>query len=316
MRAMMGGVNGRNSHSGETCPIIPYMSAMDGPQNRDLDALSTLAWLVEAGADEAVLDAPVNRILAEKAQNRLAAGAMQAPPKSAEPAPRPMVPRPSSTAQIPNPDKAAPAGAYTDQIAQALEIASRCQSLDELRAALEAFDGGALKRNSTHTVFADGQRDARIMFIGEAPGRDEDRAGLPFVGKAGKLLDRMLAPIGLERSLNFYITNVLPWQPPGNRDFGLEEAAMCLPFLRRHIELKKPDLLVLLGRIAVKNVLGKTDGIMSLRGKWFDYFVEGRNIPALCTLHPAYLLRRPVDKKLAWRDMQSLELKARELDLL
>jgi DNA polymerase len=130
------------------------------------------------------------------------------------------------------------------------------------------------------------------------------------------LLDKMVAPIGLSRAENFYITNVLPWQPPGNRDFGLEEAAMCLPFLRRHIELKAPDVLLLLGRIAVKNVLGKTEGIMSLRGKWFEYHVNGRMIPALCTLHPAYLLRRPVDKKLAWRDMQSFEAKARELGIL
>ncbi len=198
----------------------------------------------------------------------------------------------------------------------ALDIAAKCNTLAELRTALEAFDGGALKKNATHTVFADGNANARIMFIGEAPGRDEDRAGLPFVGRAGKLLDKMVAPIGLDRAQNFYITNVLPWQPPGNRDFGLEEAAMCLPFLRRHIELKAPDVLVLLGRIAVKNVLGKTEGIMSLRGKWFEYFVNGRMVPTLATLHPAYLLRRPIDKKLAWRDMQSLESKARELDLL
>lgn len=279
---------------------------MSTPQTRS--ALSDLAWLVESGADEAILEAPVNRFVAR-------------PPPVANQSTRPVATahvRPAAVKppQSPADRRKAPGGAYTDQIGSALDIAARCTTLAELKAALEAFDGGALKAGATNTVFADGQPDARIMLIGEAPGRDEDRAGLPFVGRAGKLLDKMLAPIGLSRAQNVYITNVLPWQPPGNRDFGLEEAAMCMPFLRRHIELKAPDVLVLLGRIAVKNVTGNTDGIMSLRGKWFEYFIGDRAIPTLATLHPAYLLRRPVDKKLAWRDMQSLEAKARELKLV
>ncbi len=277
-------------------------------------ALADLAWLVESGADEAILDAPVNRFVARPPPP----AAQSANPSSANiTAPKPSVraAAPKPPPQSPADRRKAPGGAYTDQIGAALDIAARCTTLAELKTALENFDGGALKANATHTVFADGQANARIMLIGEAPGRDEDRAGLPFVGRAGKLLDKMLAPIGLSRAENIYITNVLPWQPPGNRDFGLEEAAMCMPFLRRHIELKAPDLLVLLGRIAVKNVTGNTDGIMSLRGKWFEYFIGDRPIPTLATLHPAYLLRRPVDKKLAWRDMQSLEAKARELNI-
>lgn len=276
--------------------------------------LADLAWLVEAGADEAMLEEPVNRFSQGKA-----------PAPAAKPAGSPSAGRAIPVAQPSHAGerrtlraeaKAAPAGAYTDQIGAAHEIAAQCHTLAELRAALEAFDGGALKKGATNTVFADGNPQARIMLIGEAPGRDEDRAGLPFVGRAGKLLDKMVAAIGLNRAENFYITNVLPWQPPGNRDFGLEEAAMCLPFLRRHIELKSPDILLLLGRIAVKNVLGKTEGIMSLRGKWFEYYVNGRMIPVLCTLHPAYLLRRPIDKKLAWRDMQAFEAKIKELGIL
>jgi len=288
------------------------MPTPEAQNTRIPNPLADLAWLVESGADEAMQDAPVNRFVArppQPAPSVVAATAANIPARP--PANRPAIPSPS-----PADARKAPLGAYTDQIGAATDIAARCTTLAELKSALENFDGGALKRNATNTVFADGQPGARIMLIGEAPGRDEDRAGLPFVGRAGKLLDKMLAPIGLSRAKNIYITNVLPWQPPGNRDFGLEEAAMCMPFLRRHIELKAPDLLVLLGRIAVKNVLGNTDGIMSLRGQWFDYYVGDRPIPALATLHPAYLLRRAIDKKLAWRDMQSLEAKARNLNLL
>lgn len=290
---------------------LPYDFPMQPSQSSN--PLADLAWLVEAGADEAVLEVAVNRF----SQKASTAPVPKTPaPAASRAIPVASPPHAGERRAFPHENKAAPTGAYTDQIGAALDIAAKCNTLDELRAALEAFDGGALKKNSTHTVFADGNRNARIMLIGEAPGRDEDRAGLPFVGRAGKLLDKMVAPIGLSRAENFYITNVLPWQPPGNRDFGLEEAAMCLPFLRRHIELKSPDVLLLLGRIAVKNVLGRTEGIMSLRGKWFEYHVNGRMIPALCTLHPAYLLRRPIDKKLAWRDMQSFETKAKELGIL
>lgn len=314
MRSANKGVNWIWSHIARLCPMISAMLPAESS-----NPLADLAWLVEAGADEAMLDEPVNRLVQRPAPAPDAAALRKPmPPASQSRVAIPVAspPHAGERRALPHENKAAPAGAYTDQIGAALDIAAKCNTLDELRAALEAFDGGALKKNSTHTVFADGNAQARIMLIGEAPGRDEDRAGLPFVGRAGKLLDKMVAPIGLNRAENFYITNVLPWQPPGNRDFGLEEAAMCLPFLRRHIELKAPDVLMLLGRIAVKNVLGKTEGIMSLRGKWFEYYAGGRMIPALCTLHPAYLLRRPIDKKLAWRDMQSFEAKAKELGIL
>jgi DNA polymerase len=197
-----------------------------------------------------------------------------------------------------------------------MEIAARTNSLIELKAALEAFDGCALKKSATNTVFADGTPAHRIMFIGEAPGRDEDKQGLPFVGRAGQLLDKMLAAINLNRKSNAYITNVLNWRPPDNRDPTPEEAATCLPFLRRHIELVNPGIIVLLGAVSAKHVMGKTDGIMRLRGKWLEYFVNGQMIPVMPTLHPAYLLRRPIDKKLAWRDLQAIRDRIDALGLL
>jgi DNA polymerase len=181
---------------------------------------------------------------------------------------------------------------------------------------MEAFEGCALKKTAANTVFADGTPSHHIMLIGEAPGRDEDKMGKPFVGRAGQLLDKMLAAIGLDRATNAYITNVINWRPPDNRDPTPEEAATCLPFLRRHIELAEPAILILLGAVSARHVLGRTDGIMRLRGKWLEYHVAGRMIPVMPTLHPAYLLRRPADKKLAWHDLQAIESKIKSLGLL
>jgi DNA polymerase len=197
-----------------------------------------------------------------------------------------------------------------------MEIAAACNSLAELKAALESFDGGALKRGANSTVFADGTPLHHIMFIGEAPGREEDQKGLPFVGRAGQLLDRMLASIALDRRTNAYITNVINWRPPGNRDPSPEEAAMCLPFLRRHIELAAPRLIVLLGAVAARHVMGHAEGIMKLRGRWMEYRVGDSIIPILPTLHPAYLLRQPAHKKLAWRDLQAVAEKIDSLGLM
>jgi DNA polymerase len=186
-----------------------------------------------------------------------------------------------------------------------LEIANACNSLAELKAALEAFEGCALKQFANTTVFADGNPEARIMFVGEAPGYEEDKTGLPFVGRAGKLLDKMLAAIRLDRT-SAYIINVLPWRPPDNRNLDLTEVAKCLPFLRRHIELHAPELMVLLGGTPLKHVLGKQEGILSSRGKWLEYHAAGRMVPVMPTLHPAYLLRQPAHKKLAWRDLLAI----------
>ncbi len=206
-------------------------------------------------------------------------------------------------------------GEEGDGIGNAQAVARAATNLAELKAALERFEGCALKRSATNTVFADGNPASRIMFIGEAPGRDEDRIGLPFVGRAGKLLDKMLAAIHLDRT-SAYITNVLNWRPPDNRDPSPEEAAMCLPFLRRHIELVNPGIVILLGAVAARHVMGFSEGIMKLRGRWLEYRVGDTMIPVLPTLHPAYLLRQPAHKKLAWRDLQAAEQKIVSLGLL
>lgn len=283
----------------------------------DLDPLSALAWLVDAGADEAVGDAPVNRLTAKPAPKPT--DYLQ-PAPGYRPAPAPQ--RPAFTAARPAPTLVQQARTPAalpldgDEIGTAMEIAARAQTLPELKAALEAYDGCTLKKLATNTVFADGVPGARILCIGEAPGRDEDRAGLPFVGRAGKLLDKMLAPIGLDRTKNVYIINVLPWRPPDNRNPDPVEVAKCIPFLRRHIELANPDLIVLLGAVAVRNVMGRTDGIMATRGKWLEYHVNGRMVPVMPTLHPAYLLRQPVHKRLAWRDLLAIDDKIKSLQLL
>jgi DNA polymerase len=269
---------------------------------QDRDALTTLAWLVEAGADEAIADAPVNRLTAR-------------PP--APEAPVPVTPRATASRTISAPPaaKAPPQITGSDAISDAMKATAAAHSLEELKAAMEAFEGSALKRAATNTVFADGTPAGRVMFIGEAPGRDEDRIGKPFVGRAGQLLDKMLASIDLDRRRNVYITNVINWRPPDNRDPSPEEAAICLPFLRRHIELANPGIIVLLGAVAARHVMGITEGIMRARGRWMEYRVGDAMVPVMPTLHPAYLLRQPAHKKLAWRDLQAVASRMEALGL-
>ncbi len=239
-----------------------------------------LEWLIELGADEAIGDTPVDRY---------ALGEKQKPdsPKEA------IVARPAASPV-----------ADIDPVAAARDAANSAADLEGLKAALGAFDHCELKRGARNLVFADGTSSARVMIIGEAPGRDEDREGRPFVGRAGQLLDRMLSAIDLNRESSVYITNVLPWRPPQNRDPKPDEIAMMQPFLRRHVELAAPDVLVVMGNISCQAVLGKR-GITRLRGQWAEAF----NKPVLPMFHPAYLLRQPVMKREAWADL--LELKAR-----
>jgi DNA polymerase len=180
--------------------------------------------------------------------------------------------------------------------------AAAASSLAELEEALKRFDGCGLKRTAKNLCFARGNPAAQVMLIGEAPGRDEDLSGLPFVGRAGQLLDRMLAAIGLTEA-DVYITNIVYWRPPGNRTPSHEEVLACRPFLERQIDLVAPKLLVLLGGAAAKQLLGLEDGIMKLRGKWRRYETASIAIPTIGTLHPAYLLRNPLAKRLAWRDL-------------
>jgi DNA polymerase len=293
------------------------------------DALAALAWLVEAGADEAMGEAPVDRFrsnpppiahppLEGGSKNRSAqredfSGRGNPPAFVANPSPK----MPSAFSTLPQGEgqrSAQAEGGGGDSIATAMEAAAAASTLAELKAALEAFEGSQLKKNATNTVFADGNPESRILFIGEAPGRDEDRLGLPFVGRAGKLLDQMLAAIHLDRS-RAYITNVLPWRPPDNRNPEATEVAQCIPFLRRHIELADPGIMILLGAVSVRHVLGLGEGIMKFRGRWMEYRVGDRMVPVMPTLHPAYLLRQPAHKKLAWRDLQAVEEKITALGL-
>jgi DNA polymerase len=260
-----------------------------------------LSFYLEAGVDCALADEPVNRL----ADPDIAPAAREAAPEqSARAAPTRAMPTKAVPAPLPLP-RNEPPPAPEAAIASAREAASTAPTLEALRALLETFDGCALKQTATRLVFADGNPQARVMFVGEAPGRDEDIEGLPFVGRSGKLLDRMIAAIGLDRS-SAYIANVIPWRPPGNRTPTPQETQICLPFIRRQIELVNPDVLVTLGNPSTQALLGAREGIMRTRGKWFDYDTGSRAIRAIATFHPAYLLRSPSYKRMAWQDLRAI----------
>jgi uracil-DNA glycosylase len=191
-------------------------------------------------------------------------------------------------------------------VMSARATAKSAESLDALRALLATFEGCMLRTTATQLVFADGNPKGRVMFVGEAPGRDEDIAGVPFVGRSGKLLDLMMQAIGLDRT-QAYIANIVPWRPPGNRTPTPHESAICLPFLLRQIELADPDILVCLGQPSTQTLLGTKEGITRTRGRWFKFHSGRREIRALATYHPAFLLRSPLQKRLAWRDFLALK---------
>jgi DNA polymerase len=270
---------------------------------RDLAARELLAFYQEAGVDALVGETPIDRLAGEPVGPVAAVEASAAQPSAPRRASRPAVapmgeapPRPAA-APLPSPDAA---------VMAARQAAKSAASLEELRAMLDRFEGCALRTTATQLVFADGNPQARVMFVGEAPGRDEDIEGLPFVGRSGKLLDRMLAAIGLNRRL-VYIANIVPWRPPGNRTPTPQESAICLPFTLRQIELADPDVLVCMGGPSAQTLLNITDGITKARGRWFTYHTGTREIRAIATLHPAYLLRQPLQKRLAWRDFLAIK---------
>ena len=250
-----------------------------------------LAFYLEAGVDCALTEEPVNR-LADPDVAPPAREAAPAQPARAIPAPLPLL----RADTPPAPDIA---------IASAREAARTAPTLDALRALLETFDGCSLRNTATRLVFADGNPQARVMFVGEAPGRDEDIEGLPFVGRSGKLLDRMIAAIGMDRT-SAYIANVIPWRPPGNRTPTPQETQICLPFIQRQIELVNPDVLVTLGNPSTQALLGTREGIMRTRGKWLEYDTGSRTIRAMATFHPAYLLRSPSYKRMSWQDLRAI----------
>lgn len=264
------------------------------------DPAALLRWYVDAGVDEAIGDESVDRYKAP------ARPAMAVPAAPSAPAPQPQQP---PTGFVAARAVTAPVGD-----ASAAHIAQGAKTVEELRAAVEAYTGCGLKQFASRTVFADGNPKARVMFVGEAPGADEDRQGLPFVGVSGKLLDQMLASIGLDRATNAYITNVVFWRPPGNRAPTDEEIASCLPFVTRHIELVDPAVLVFVGGLAAKTLLAKSLGITKLRGHWYNYETPGlsRPVPSMPLFHPAYLLRSPQQKRFAWRDLLAIKHKLDE----
>ncbi len=273
------------------------MSSVDGRLNlgERETALALLRWYLEMGADEAIESEP---------QNRLSPRAVSRAPRAAIPADRAVA--------------AEPPAALTQSLGEAAQsarrLASTADTVEALAALVAGFDGCLLKRTATNTVFADGYAAAPVMIIGEAPGADEDRIGRPFVGRAGQLLDRMLAAIGLDRT-GVLITNVIYWRPPGNRTPTAAEIASCLPFVLRHIALVNPKVLVLCGGTAAGALLPPGQGITRLRGRWFDLAVPDldRPVPTLPMFHPSFLLRAPERKRDAWRDLLSLRARLDEL---
>jgi uracil-DNA glycosylase len=262
------------------------MTSTLGNPARDL-----LDFYTEAGVDALLGEEPIDRF------------AMAEPPPSPIRTAHPATP-PAFEA------KAAPAGPAPpapDEAALAARAAAKtAKTLEELRGILDKFDGCALKATASQLVFADGNPAARVMLVGEAPGRDEDIEGLPFVGRSGKLLDRMLAAIGLDRT-SVYIANIVPWRPPGNRTPTPQESQICLPFILRQIELVDPDILVCLGGPSAQTLLGIKEGITKTRGRWFTFDTGKREIRAMPTFHPAFLLRSPLQKRFAWRDFLAIK---------
>jgi DNA polymerase len=253
-------------------------------------ARELLEFYLEAGVDALIDEEPANHLATE-----VPSPAQSAAPRI--PARAPEIKSASGVVAPPAPDAAALA---------ARDIVANIATLEELRAALDRFEGCALRSTATQLVFADGNPQARLMLVGEAPGKDEDIEGLPFVGRSGQLLNRMLAAIGLDRT-RAYIANIIPWRPPGNRTPTPQESQICLPFIRRQIELADPDVLVCLGGPSATALLGIKEGITKTRGRWFKYDSGQREIRAMPTFHPAFLLRSPINKRLAWRDFLAVK---------
>ncbi|MAF68824.1 MAG: uracil-DNA glycosylase [Micavibrio sp.] len=284
-------------------------------------ALSALEWYVDNGVTDVLEEAPVDKTKAV---------AKSAPPKTEN-----SQSAPSVAQTLPEAEKSAPAQVQKsanvmgtpEAIKKATELAKAATTLDELREAIAAFDGLSVKKTAQNLVFSDGNPQAKIMVIGEAPGADEDEQGKPFVGSSGQLLDKILGSIGLSRTAEnpndaLYISNILNWRPPGNRTPTPAEMAIALPFIERHIQLVSPRILILVGNTPMKSLLDTKEGIVKMRGKWHDYETvtdiggaPEQSVIALPTFHPAYLLRNPKKKKTVWQDMIFLQKKRVELGL-
>lgn len=287
------------------------LSPMPSPTDAQADLIAYLDFHVEAGADTALDEQPHDRFNEADTPAPTLRAPRRAAPRPVEqpvsPVANTLVPPPGSA-----PPAAAPrtfgraASAQPDEAASdARARAGQAKSLDELERILADFDACPLRFTAKNLVFADGNPEARVMFLGEAPGADEDRIGKPFMGRSGQLLDKMMKAVGLDRT-SAYIGNIVPWRPPGNRNPTPQEVAVCRPFVERQIELVDPDIIVCLGAPATQTLTGTKDGILRTRGRLFPYKLPSREVKLLATLHPAFLLRQPVQKRLAWRDFRSL----------
>lgn len=256
-----------------------------------LEAKAIIDWYLEAGVDECVGEAAVNRLKVPEAPPA---------PVPAQPAAAQKQAPPASPIPLQNP---------ADQAHEARMLAEQCQTIEELEKAVRGFEGCSLKKTATHTVFSDGNRKAELMIVGEAPGFHEDKQGIPFCGPSGKLLDKMLAAIGLNRKESAYISNVLFWRPPGNRTPSKEETAICLPFVEKHIALMQPRLLVCAGGTAASTLLASPYGITRLRSSFHEYRNRYLDHPVQVAVmyHPSYLLRQPAQKRLAWHDLLKIK---------
>jgi uracil-DNA glycosylase len=265
-----------------------------------LQAMEALRWWIRAGVINGLDDTPQNRFVDSLAGD----GERRGTPKVLDSIRQSSLPASETGSRAPQNARGGMVPDTAETSARAL--AEAATNLEMLQSVMADFDGCALRRTATQLVFSDGVSGSRVMFVGEAPGEEEDRIGRPFVGRAGQLLDRMLSAIGLDRQ-QVYIANVVPWRPPGNRTPTPQETQICLPFIERQIHLADPEYLVCLGGSASRTILGVQSGIMRARGSWFAYPRKvGREIRALATLHPAFLLRQPAQKRFAWADMRAL----------
>ena len=269
------------------------------------EIIDALRQHVEAGCTDMLAETPTDHYAAAATQELQS---HDAPSQAATNDTRPAAPPvPAAANSLAEP--VTPLATASVAMPDTADLAKTADTLDALRQIMADYDGCALKKTAKNLVFSDGAANAKIMLIGEAPGQDEDRQGKPFVGRSGQLLDQMLAAIGLSRTENLYIANVVPWRPPGNRTPSADEIALCKPFVQRHIDLMQPDILLLVGNISNKTLLETETGITKLRGQWQSYGAEGQGITVLPLLHPAYVLRRPETKADFWADLCRLKAK-------
>ena len=283
------------------------MNMSDNLQQNPLTPEQVLRFYLDVGVDETIGAEPIDRYALSKIAAKSPKPLVQAVNASGRGSQNQAVRPAQSSATGPGRAANVPMRSSKEGVSAA-QAAQAANTLEDLKAAVQAFEGCALKSTAKNMVFADGNPAGRLMVIGEAPGSDEDRQGLPFVGVSGKLLDLMLESIGYTRE-NAYITNVVPWRPPGNRTPTPEEVGMCMPFLMRHIELVKPEVILTVGGLSAKTLLNRTEGITRLRGRWEELTLPGlaAPVPIIATFHPAYLLRSPQQKRFAWRDLLAVK---------